>query len=179
MIVDITHDGQTLNWQGHGSFKATSGLPEYQSPAFQCFIDKGPIPEGLYSIELKGGDLRAQDDGTDMCRLAPSFGLQTIPRGEEAGECETVWANWGRSRVRLRPADPGTARRCSPKRAGFYLHDSTKGYTHGCIEVEGRFFEVLRSAIGALQGRRPRNSVLNVRVRYVPGKPTNGGTATP
>ena len=28
----------------------------------------------------------------------------------------------------------------------FYLHDSGKGYTHGCVEVEAQFFEVLRHA---------------------------------
>jgi hypothetical protein len=50
-------------------------------------------------------------------------------------------------RIRFEPADEKTKRRCSHRRSGFYLHDSTKGYSHGCIEVQGSFFGALRSVI--------------------------------
>ena len=51
--------------------------------------------------------------------------------------------NWGENRVRLNALhiDNPKAR----NRGGFYLHDSTKGFTHGCIEIEPRFFARLRT----------------------------------
>jgi len=65
----------------------------------------------------------------------------------------------------------------SVPRGGFYIHDSTKGYTHGCIEVEPRFFEVLRHLIATMQSPhgRPKDR-LNLLVKYLPGQTTNGGT---
>ena len=53
----------------------------------------------------------------------------------------------------------------------FYIHDSSKGFSHGCIEVEGRFFFVLRDF--AKSQSRPR---LILKVEYKVGQATNGGT---
>lgn len=52
MHPDVTYDGQRLNWNGHGTFAATSGLPDFQSPQFQCFPDAGPVLEGRYTFSL-------------------------------------------------------------------------------------------------------------------------------
>ena len=60
-----------------------------------------------------------------------------------------------------------TVNACRPRRGGFYIHDSTKGYSHGCIEVEGSFFSTLR----ATTSRR-----LTIEVKYIANRPTNGGT---
>lgn len=170
MLADMEFDGQLLTWNGSGRFKATTGLPGYQLPKDQCVKNGGPIPAGLYKVLV--ADLgAAKDDGTGFCNLAPGWGIQTIPRGANAGSCETYWANWGRYRARLEPADIKTRNACSPIRGGFYLHDSTKGYSHGCIEIEPRFFSVLRSrATTALR------SHFILKVMYVPGRTTNGGT---
>jgi hypothetical protein len=62
-------------------------------------------------------------------------------------------------------------------RGGFYIHDSAKGYTHGCIEVEPRFFNVLRHVIATTHS--PHGKVkdrLNLLVKYLPGQTTNGRT---
>jgi hypothetical protein len=178
MKVDMIYDGQTVRWSGHGNFKATSGLPEYQRPSLQCYRDHGPIPEGLYSVTLEEDTRPARDDGTDTCTLAWALRVQTIPRGAAAGQCEPFWANWGSNRVAVVPADAATKARCAPRRGGFFLHDSTKGYTHGCIEVDGQFFRVLRSYIsGIKQHRISAKHALILRVTYVPGRSTNGGTA--
>ena len=180
MHPDLTYDGQRLHWNGHGTFAATSGLPDFQLPKFQCFPDAGPVPEGFYTLSLKEDPKPARDDGTDSCRLIPAQRVQTIPRRESAGVCEPFWANWGTWRVRLEPADAATRRKCSPRRAGFYLHDSKKGYSHGCIEVEPRFFAALRGHIAAIKARRvPTADHLTLKVHYVPGRATNGGTKAP
>lgn len=180
MHAQMLYDGRRLQWMGHGIFRATSGLPDFQEAIYQCFVDKGPIPEGSYSVAIREDEHPAHDDGTDSCTLAPAPRLQAIPRGADAGACEPFWVNWGRNRVALTPMDRITKLKCNPRRGGFYLHDSTKGYTHGCIEVEGRFFEVLRSFIRGMKAHRvPRVSSLTLIVRYLPGQSTNGGTAAP
>ena len=129
MLYDTQYDGRILKWIGKGTFKATSGMPGYQEPTFQCDKEKGPVPEGNYYIPLIKGDL-ARDDGTGVCKLAPSWQIQRIPRGSAAGTCESYWANWGHNRVRFEPADLSTKNACKLKRRGFYINDSTKGYSH-------------------------------------------------
>lgn len=167
-MEDMVYDGTTLEWSGKGKFKATSGMPGFQLPQHQCRPEEGPVPEGLYYIPLiKGG--AAKDDGAGICRLQPAWQVQTIPRGAEAGACEPYWANWGHNRVRFEPSNAATRGKCTPKRSGFYLHDSTKGYSHGCIEVETTFFNALRTSM------RQGTKKLTLRIRYKPG-PTNGGT---
>jgi hypothetical protein len=172
MSWDMTFDGQVLTWRGF-TYPATTGLPGSQLPREQCTRDSGPIPEGRYAFRLVVSG-QAQDDGTGRCNLAAGWGLQTIPRGAVAGRCEPYWANWGSNRVRLEPADFSTRNACAPARGGFYLHDSTKGYSHGCIEVDSRFFDRLKSEARAHPGQR-----LILQVRYVPNRVTNGGTRVP
>lgn len=175
MIVDMEFDGQVLTWNGSGRFKATTGLNEeanedgkdLQFPEHQCVKDKGPTPEGRYKVYIT--DLGAAKGDMSRCYLSQAWGVQTIPRGKSAGECEPNWVNWGYNRARLEPADALTRHACEGTRGGFYLHDSTKGYSHGCIEVETRFFAALKS-------RKATNGYFILKVKYVDGRKTNGGT---
>ncbi|MBT0960464.1 hypothetical protein [Denitromonas iodatirespirans] len=170
MHADMSFDGQRLTWSGSGVFKATSGMVGFQMPTNDCVPDAGPTPQGLYKVYVADRGV-AKDDGSGTCNLSPAWGVQSIPRGVDAGDCEPYWANWGRNRVRLEPADAETRNACSPRRGGFYLHDSTKGYSHGCIEVEPGFFPVLRArSVGATKG------YFLLRVKYAEGRRTNGGT---
>ncbi|WP_221892334.1 hypothetical protein [Teredinibacter haidensis] len=84
MHHEMHYDGQSLKWDTRGKFKATSGLPESQLPKNQCVPDSGPIPEGFYKIFLANHGL-AKDDGRGLCALKPSWGIQSISSGEEAG----------------------------------------------------------------------------------------------
>lgn len=172
LIPDLEYDGQILTWKGQ-KYKATSGLSDSQDPEKQCAPDAGPVPEGLYKLLLADGG-QAKDDGKGVCKLRPAQGIQSIPRGVPAGVCEPYWANWGNNRVRMEPADVKTKSVCAGKRSGFYIHDSTKGYSHGCIEVETGFFSRLRTYAPA-----NRQAALFLRVLYVKGRPTYGGTREP
>ena len=145
-------------------------MPNYQYAKFQCVKNNGPVPEGLYYVPLIMGDM-AEDDGSETCRLKPSWRIEEIPRGGLAGKCEIYWANWGYNRVRFEPANLSTKIKCSPQRNGFYLHDSTKGYSHGCIEVEDRFFNQLRRF-----AKNKSKNRLTMRVVYSDQIKTNGGT---
>ncbi len=114
------------------------------------------------------------DDGTNSCNLAPAWGFQTIRRGEAAGNCESYWVNWGYHRIRIEPADIATKNACvkqSINRGGFYLHDSTKGYSHGCIETEDGFFTTLRMFIS----KQYKKKHLYLKVKYA-GDSTYVGT---
>lgn len=168
-IVDMAFDGQVLK-HGISIFKATSGLPGYQLPKHQCVKENGPIPEGFYKVFLADRGTAKSDNGEE-CTLSPAWGVEKIPRGVAAGKCEEYWANWGNNRVRLEPADIETQRACTPTRGGFYIHDSSKGYSHGCIEIERTFFPHLKS-----HARTNRTGFCILQVKYTPGKTTNGGT---
>lgn len=171
MIHDMSYDGQVLAWPGHGQFRATSGMRGFQHPGQACTPDSGPVPPGLYRVLLADRGV-ALDDGRGVCNLAPAWGMQQVPRGAAAGECEPYWANWGDNRARMEPADAATRNRCAPARGGFYLHDSTKGFSHGCIEVEGRIFALLRA-----HARQSGRNAMLLKVAYVADRATNGGTA--
>ncbi|MBO9356839.1 DUF2778 domain-containing protein [Bordetella petrii] len=134
MTHDMIYDGQVLRWTGHGSFRASSGLPGFQAPGESCRAESGPVPPGLYQLYLADQD-------------------------------------WGSKRARLEPADAATRNRCAPARGGFYLHDSTKGYSHGCIGVEGRIFPLLRT-----YARGSRSATMIIKVEYVNDRAADGGT---
>lgn len=166
----LLYDGQRISWNTI-AFRASSGMPGFQSIAEQCNQrDAGPIPSGFYRVYLTNQGQAKADMQT--CSLQPAWGIQTIPRGEQAGDCEPYWANWGNNRVRLEPADAQTKGRCVPvMHNGFYIHDSTKGFSHGCIEVEGRFFNLLRN-----YAKTRSHTRMILKVEYKEGQSTNGGT---
>lgn len=170
MVRDMVYDGQKLQWWGHGVFKASSGLNGYQMPTEECNKGSGPIPEGVYKVLLADRGMAVGD--LNDCTLQAGWGIQKIPRGAQVGLCEVPWAAWGNNRARMEPADEATTAKCHPfRRSGFYLHDSTKGFSHGCIEVEGRLFPLLRS-----HHQITRKNTLTLKVKYVPGRSTYGGT---
>ena len=180
--ASLTFDGQNLRWLDKGkSYKATSGLPDgkddpqdYRFARLSCVKDHGPVPEGSYSFSTKvDAAAYAKDSGRGTCTLDPGSDIQKIPRDAAAGRCEPFWANWGENRVRLEAVDTATKHACTPERDGFYLHDSTKGFSHGCIEVEGRFFTDLRDYAKTSKGKR-----LILTIRYLHGS-TYGGTKKP
>jgi hypothetical protein len=72
----------------------------------------------------------------------------------------------------MEPADNNTKNLCAPTmRGGFYLHDSVKGFSHGCIEVETKIFKHLRDYYSSTK----KQSVI-LKVKYIAGRTTNGGT---
>ena len=172
MKEDMLYDGDDVNWYGVGQFKATSGLvvgaDSYQNSDYETVSNAGPIPEGIYTLLLKvAGTAKVMADGN----LDKKQGIQSLDdmTGPQPGVFYEA-PEWGHNRVRL-----NNVAIFNPKarhRGGFYLHDSSKGYTHGCIEVETRFFTRLREA--AADGKRRQ---LVLKVDY-PGKHTStyGGT---
>ena len=169
---DLLYIGQSVIWVGKHTYPATSGLPGYQNAANQGIVDHGPIPEGLYSFPLKMGGVGHM---TSTTTLDTGQGVQSLP-AHFTFRGQTYDNNaWGPDRVRLT-----THHIDSPKnrhRNGFYLHDSTKGFSHGCIEISPHFFKHLRDYISSGAAKRDHRKNLYLRVQYLTDDiSTYGGT---
>ena len=192
MAEFLHYDGQKLHWRNprdgkpETSYSATSGLDASSSPTgvslqqikHQCLKDGGPVPPGTYKIKLWIDPNVAQFDPM-TCGLKQSWQIQTVPSGSAAvtaagGDCSPWFSNWGNNRVRFEPADVATKNACSPIfRNGFHLHDSVKGYSHGCIEIDQKFFTRLRNYA---MKKITVNLFLKVDYKH---KTTYGGTRHP
>lgn len=177
---DLYYDGVSLSWPARSkTYKATSGLPagdkepDWRDSKYSCVKDHGPVPEGIYSLSTVVDPKTYATGDQDTCVLDPGGQIQKIPRGATAGTCEPYWANWGTNRVRINPADEPTRNACTPTRDGFYLHDSTKGFSHGCVELETTFFDDLYDF-----SKKSTQKRLTLEVRYK-HESTQGGTKKP
>ena len=165
----LTYNGKYLIWMDKNNrdiFHATSGMEKFQKPAFQCEKGTGPIPEGTYYLQLRfNPNYEAVVADPQTCALKPAKGIQTIPDSDPlkgTADCGPYWDNWGANRVRIDAADHQTRNACNPRRGGFYLHDSSKGFTHGCIEVEHRFFVKLYEHVQS----HPKKHKMFLKVKY-------------
>ncbi len=188
-MVSIKYNGTELIWIEGGIinylFSATSGMDahdgkrSFQRPADQCIKDAGPIPEGTYVLRLQyNRNLVAVVTDSVTCRLKAATGIQQIPTGDAkkgTEDCTPYWNNWGHNRVRVDPYDQVTRKACKGKRSGFYIHDSHKGYTHGCIEVQHTFFVHLHRLVSS----NPKKKSMLLVVDYGKKKTTRGSTKHP
>lgn len=133
---------------------ATSGLNGLQSPKYQ-HTEYGPVPEGKYRINVGLDPTRLAAANPDHTTI-PAFGVQLIvPESPD----------WGTWRARLEKVSVQDNR--TPPT--FYLHNSHKGRTEGCVEtcsdLYDRFVELHDQGI----------RYIYVDVRYA-GDSTNAGT---
>ncbi|EOG6908182.1 RHS repeat domain-containing protein, partial [Flavobacterium psychrophilum] len=185
--------GNKLYWYGGNvgdksnlitTFKATSGnrphpdgdaAKDYQSGRFQKVKDMGPTAEGTYNINLKPSfDRVAKTDGDGSLIRSKEGGVEKIPGLlPVTGEPNSYYSfeDWGENRAYLSPENVTGATSKDRDISSFYLHDSEKGYTHGCTEVEKSLFKQLETY------KKDGNSEIKVIVQY-PDKnaSTNGGT---
>ncbi|MGW2215912.1 hypothetical protein ACWCSD_13065 [Nonomuraea sp. NPDC001684] len=170
--ADLVYTGKFLYWrrsmpaslQGSGTllYAATSGLVGHQIGAMQNSKDHGPLPEGLYTflthVDPRQNSVEAANQRGDKAVSNPGEGIQFLPVGGNG----PVFPDWGTFRVRLTPIQGNMY-----GRGGFYLHNSHKGYSHGCVEVgvnaDGLDFF---SGLLAYAGSQPRKAKLVLRVRY-------------
>ena len=181
-MPSLNYTGTKIQWIEDGkmkySFAATSGLADnkksFQKPTAQCKKDKGPIPEGVYVLQLRySSPIVAKVANPNTCRLEASKGIQHIPNPkEDTKDCGPYWANWGSNRVRIDAYDTKAQKACRGNRSGFYIHDSTKGFTHGCIEVKHAFFERLYNYVNS----SPKQKYMLLTVSYYRTRTTRGNT---
>jgi len=148
------------------TYKATSGLPKHQQAKYDNSKDKGPTPSGRYSINLKPEPNRVAKYG----KVKGGYSLVSNPKGGIEKIPGPFQEPWGKERAKLTPMK-GTN---TKGRGSFYFHDSKKGYTHGCIEVESKFFDRLKDY------RKDGNKDITVIIKYSkPDQSTYGGTDIP
>jgi hypothetical protein len=162
--LDLIYNGTRLTWNRTpvAWFRATSGMT--RNAGAQDKEDQGPIPQGVYTFlaELDPMGTATYDPKSEKL-VDTREGIQNIPPGTP------VSVPWGKHRVRLTPLSGGIA-----SRGGFYLHDSDKGHTHGCIETEEAFFRML---IAYAKDPAKSKRRLTLKVAYSsPNAATEGGT---
>lgn len=188
MAISLLYDGKRLHWidpAGNAKFHASSGLVEnanrmfrdgpwvyvfredYRCTWYQKTRDRGPLPTGTYTLATTFPKNPYATFDAAGCDLNWANGIQQIPRGGgahdmpsggTAGQCEPYWANWGFNRSTLTPHRDMVA----PHRGGFFVHDSSKGFTHGCLETDQKFFvDKLIPACKASPGQK-----ILLRVKY-------------
>ena len=117
----------------------------------------------MAKVDMKNGELLRGD------------GIERIPESWPTinPNIYYTYQDWGKHRARLIPIDVKTNR----DENSFYMHDSEKGYTHGCIEIGPRFFEVLLDYIKNNTNGKNIEVFIEVLVNYdSKNQSTNGGT---
>jgi hypothetical protein len=178
-MADMSYDGKTIKW-GSRSYPASSGMAVWPDPIlgntdyrFAKYQDSqgGPVPEGNYVLHVfLNGTAGLTQLGPDAeVAATQTGGIQAIPK-VTIGGAEYTFPDWGTRRIRIFKGKGNAT-----KRNNFYLHDSSKGYSHGCIEVDGKFFEDLRLDLVTMH--KSKKYDLTLVVTYAsPGTSTNGGT---
>ena len=59
---------------------------------------------------------------------------------------------------------------------GKYFHDSSKGFTHGCVEIESEFFDDLREFIA--NNKKEGTMVPNLEIQVKYEKPNDPNSRT-
>ena len=183
----LTYSGEKLEW---GSFRwnASSGkvlaasaaekvpgesqpVSDFQFTKFQHISDRGPIPEGTYLIPLKDGGTATTFKSRGSLHYDKQPEIQSMECVTTPNRKEYVAFNhdWGKNRVRLITLKISQAK--ARHRGGFYIHDSIKGYSSGCIEVAHGFFAELRR----FAKTKKNQGFLKLIVKYS-GTETYGGT---
>lgn len=181
-MASLIYNGTEIKWfEKHKivhRFAATSGMKTYQKPKNQCDKDLGPVPEGTYVLRLQYNKKHiAVVADPKTCKLQAASGIQMIPDGDIAkgtSHCTQYWNNWGSNRVRIDAYDKKAKKACLGKRNGFYIHDSTKGFSHGCIEVNHKFFTKLYDLVNS----DPKHRLMLLNVDYSGTITTLGKTSS-
>jgi len=167
------------------TFKATSGYVgkdvngkewNLQKAKFQDVKGGGPTPAGNYHINLKPEPDRVAkaDSKTGELKKNPDGGIEKIPSFvENPNKPGYGWSylEWGKNRAHLEPDNVTGASNKQRDNNSYYFHDSEKGYTHGCTEVQTEFFDKLN------EYRDDGNEAIEVVIKYPSAESsTNGGT---
>ena len=177
----IEYTGQQYSWYKGNvgdhrnavfSVPATSGGIGLQSPNYvgvkasnTIGPSGGPIPEGLFEINLRLNPTRvAKLNATGF--LVHGYGIQQIPTDARG---QSLIPNWGTWRARLQPLRGNMHGRDS-----MYLHDSGKGFSHGCVECT--WWDGLLVLKKLIEYRNSGHTSIRFLAKYV-GNSTRGKTS--
>jgi len=155
-------------------YKASSGFHDILWGDFryaydQYRKDQGPTVEGRYELRFsKNIESKAKTVNGELD--LGGIGIETLENlpGMNPVTNEKIIESWGKHRIRLypinvkQPKNPETGNPSDRNLDSFYFHDSKKGYTHGCEEVETKFFDDLKEFLK----KNPNIKRMDVKVKY-------------
>jgi hypothetical protein len=166
-------DAKSVVTQENESPRHVRRLVGHQIALAQDQKDHGPLPEGLYTLRAAVDPGRASVEAAnrrgDKSTSNTDEGIQFLRIGGQG----IVDIDWGTMRVKLNPLQGKMY-----GRGGFYIHNSRKGFSHGCVEVAPSgdgvdFF----TALLAYANDPKKKPYLKLRVKYsYPEQITVGGT---
>jgi RHS repeat-associated protein len=176
----IEYTGEKVTWYDGDTgdrtvvlhtWKATSGMDDYQTKECAEIKDNGPIPPGDYEVNLKPEPNRTAPVVPGGLGPNPGGGISQIPKKEDG---TSQYPNWGDQRAQITPKKDTNTH----GRSNFYFHDSAKGHTHGCVECpdqrKGDYFK--KTLFDVLTDYRNEGAEkIDVRVNYT-DKTTYGDT---
>ena len=130
--VTITKNGYPTN----KSFPAASGAPGWQNPSNQSVPNKGPIPEGTYTMDTD--EIQSIEDRSFWDAVKGFFGGGKWPGGK---------SSWGEERAWVDPIN-GTN---TYNRGGFSIHGGSSFGSAGCIDLEKHVKDFMDAARGTGQ----------------------------
>ena len=155
-------------------YKTSSGLKDHLWGDFRYATDQyakdmGPTVEGKYELrfgnqittkaKVVNGELQPAGEGIESLDNLPGMSKQ---KNKDINE------SWGHLRIKLFPVDvkqpvnPETKEPSNRELSSFCFHNSKKGFTHGCQEIEDKFFIDLINYIK----KHPNVKKLEVKVKY-------------
>jgi len=161
----------------HYTFDASSGLfdkkkgLDFRKSIYQYAQDGGPTVEGDYILNLEPSPNRIAKYKAkipkEVLARCEEGGIEQIPLG-----VQVKW-DWGDERVRLEKVFVDETKLIDENGklwdrdlSSFYFHDSLKRYSHGCTEIESRFFRILKKYRNKMGKKGNTNRKINVLVRY-------------
>jgi RHS repeat-associated protein len=173
----ILSTGDKVHWYGgdYGNksdlidtFNARSGYKDtktgenYQMAKYQGIANRGPTVEGEYELNL------TLDPNRDAIKIK---GEEKFERGSGIEQIPTEYLElaqaWGSERIRLEPVLPHEEYGNEDRDIeSFYFHSSYKDSTHGCIEVEERFFDKLKEYRNEMIDEGNEDIKIKVMVEY-------------
>jgi hypothetical protein len=169
---------------GHSAVRAvfpdgTSTIVNCQNSDYQFVKDHGPTVEGKYKLNLAPAIETATIKGGNIVP-AQGKGIQNLVDMKDPTKPDLEYNSeaWGKTRISMIPIDVKQPAQNTATPTieddrdlkSFYFHDSQKGESSGCHEVETAFFDKLK------EYKKAVNKEIQVKVEYEKNQSTNGGT---
>ena len=147
----------------------------YQNSRYQHVRNLGPTVEGKYKLNLMPEPEVARVRN-NLVESGRGKGIQSLKNMPDENGNPRNSSDWGDNRISMIPINVSqptddNGRPGNRDLGSFYIHDSTKGETHGCIEIETRFF------VDLIIYKNEGNKIMYILVSYPNSNHnTNGGT---
>ena len=161
-------------------YKSTSGYAnefygeDFRNSKYQHIPNLGPTVEGKYQLKLGDGSIKKAKTHKGAL-IRANDGIESLTEIDSVDN-DAILQSWGEKRIRMQkvdvkqPVDNESGEISERDLDSFYFHDSKKGHTSGCHEIESQFFDDLQ------EHSKKGNKKIEVKVEYKANQSTYGGT---